>query len=199
MSGGIKIEVDKAMYNTITKALNGMWYKTESVIMKASDSTARYIQKMVNAEADKMYLLKGKTSKYKERMKVANKGNLLGSTIKWMQKGGNDLYEAQTEPKSPTPWSDAASWVSAHVKADSSGGKVSKYGHKAFIATMPGSGHTGVFVRKQGDGKRIEQVQTLTYPAAAAQAYEKTQDEYGKIFYEKVEWQMKKVMDEING
>ena len=194
----VMIDVDQAMLNTITKALDGIWYKTKPAINKASNAAGKLIQQMIDADADEMYLLKGKTSSADQKAKSGTIGDL-GKILIWSQEGENDLYEADVSPKAPTPWTDAESWVSAQVKADSSGGHVKKYGnHKAFIARMS-NGHVGVFVRKMGSNKDIEQVQTLSYPAMASQAYEKDPEKYQMIFWEQMDKQIKKVMDLVNG
>ena len=180
----VMIDVDQAMLNTITKALDGIWYKTKPAINKASNAAGKLIQRMIDADADEMYLLKGKTSSADQKAKSGTIGNL----------GKSDV-----SPSAATPWTDAESWVSAQVKADSSGGHVKKYGnHKAFIARMS-NGHVGVFVRKMGSNKEIEQVQTLSYPAMASQAYEKDPEKYQMIFWEQMDKQIKKVMDLVNG
>lgn len=189
----VMINVDQAMLDTITKALDGLWFKAPTVMKDASNKAGKLIQKMIDSEADEMYTNKGNTSSADQRAKSGTYANP-SKILMWSQEGENSLYEFDVSPKSPTPWTDAASWVNAQVKAGGSGGFVKKYGnHKAFVARMS-NGHVAVFVRKPGDNKKIEQVQSLSFPAMAGQAYEKNQEEYRQIYWDEVDKQIKKVM-----
>lgn len=189
----VMIDVDQAMLDTITKALDGLWFKTPTVMKDASNKAGKLIQKMIDESADDMYTNKGKTSSADQRAKSGTYANP-SKILMWSQEGENSLYEFDAEPKGPTPWTDAASWVSAQVRKDSSGGHVKKYGnHKAFVARMS-NGHVAVFVRKPGDNKKIEQVQSLSFPAMAGQAFEKNEDQYRKIYWDEIDKQIKKVM-----
>lgn len=190
------IRVDQSQLEKITKALDGISYKAPTVLKNAANTAGKAVERMVNEQSGQMYTNPKKPSEFLKRKRAtyANPARIL----EYRQQGANSLFESEVSPHFPEPWTDPISWAIARVRADSSPGHVVKYGHKGFVAMMK-NGHLGVFVRKEGSSKDIEQVKSPAVPFMAGKSYDEVEDEAGSLLQKELDKEIKKVMDFIHG
>lgn len=194
---GISFKVDPADLDEITKSLNGLNYKSPTVLKNAANATGKRALKTLYEYINREYAYNGKESIQshvtRKSATYANPRMIINVRSRM-----NELIDFDVSHDYPLVWTDPSSWVQGRVRT-SSGRKPVKNsaGNKAFVAQFK-SGHSSV-VARVGKGRKIRTISSPSFSHMAARAWEENEDMVNSLLRSSVERQIEKVMAHING
>lgn len=203
-------QVDPKQLDDITKRLDGIAYKSPTVLKNASNETTKKALVMLQEEIDTRYAYEGHgggRDSLKKHLKrkvatYANPRNVI--EIKDVKKEVIDFDVSHRYPPAAT---DQSSWVQGHLLKRSSRVHLTHAvsGKKAFVAQFK-SGHVSVVARNPGkdrsgnhSDRKIETIMGLSYAQMASGGFQEIEEKVGATLEANVEKQIRKVMERVNG
>lgn len=196
MSYSFSMKVDPAQIEAITKRLDGLYYKSPTVMKNAANRVSKEAVKMMDKEwSDKYAYSKGTTMADVLHRKSATYAN--PRAIISARTNMEELIDFDVSHRYPLYWTDPASWVRGRVLTDSPFRHVMKYGNKAFIAEFK-SGHASV-VARVGEGRKIRSLSAPSFSHMAGTTYEEIEDSVNEMLIKETDKEIEKVLGRING
>lgn len=192
----ISFKVDPAQLEGITKRLDGIAYKSPTVLKNAANTTGKKALAELKEYISTKYAYQGKDS-FTSHIKRKSATYANPRMIIDVKSNMNELIDFDVSHRYALAWTDPSSWVSGRVRNDSALTPITKGGFKAFIAEFA-SGHASV-VTRVGQGRKIRTVSSPSFTHMATRGWEENESEINNLLHKSIDIEIEKIMERING
>lgn len=199
MSQSFSMVVDPVQLENITKRLDGIAYKSPTVLKTAANDTGKKAVKLIEQGIKDEYTYQGKAS-LKDYLKRKSASYANPRSTITVKSSMNEIIDFDVSNRTPLAWTDPASWVAGHVRSDTSRTPLMQTGHKAFVINVnnkSGSSHLTVVARTTG--RHVSTIYAPSFTHMVKRTYEEVEDVVSKTLQINVDKQIEKVMSVING